>query len=122
MVIRVKSIREPPGAGDGYRVLIARSWPRGLRREQAAIDLWPRQLAASARVRRRAGSPSTQWHCFRHLYASELDARGQDWRPLLTRAARHCVTLLHAGSDEACNDAVALMEYLDAYLQSRRSG
>jgi uncharacterized protein YeaO (DUF488 family) len=39
-MLRLKRVYDPPSAEDGYRILIDRLWPRGLKREAADIDLW----------------------------------------------------------------------------------
>jgi uncharacterized protein YeaO (DUF488 family) len=36
----IKSIYDPPADDDGCRVLVDRLWPRGMSRENAAIDVW----------------------------------------------------------------------------------
>jgi uncharacterized protein YeaO (DUF488 family) len=46
-MIRIRRAYDPPAA-DGFRVLIDRLWPRGLRKDHAAIDLWLRDIAPSA--------------------------------------------------------------------------
>jgi uncharacterized protein YeaO (DUF488 family) len=40
MDVRIKRAYQPPAASDGYRVLIDRLWPRGVRREGAGLDEW----------------------------------------------------------------------------------
>jgi uncharacterized protein YeaO (DUF488 family) len=45
MDVRLKRAYEPPSPTDGYRVLIDRSWPRGVSRNHARLDEWARELA-----------------------------------------------------------------------------
>jgi uncharacterized protein YeaO (DUF488 family) len=52
MPVSSKRIYEPPSHSDGYRVLIDGVWPRGITREQAAVDQWARELAPSTQLRR----------------------------------------------------------------------
>ena len=52
MDVRLKRAYEPPAASDGYRVLIDRLWPRGVRREEARLDEWAQELAPSGELRR----------------------------------------------------------------------
>ena len=40
--IVTKRIYAPPAADDGYRVLIMRLWPRGIRKER--VDVWLKEL------------------------------------------------------------------------------
>ncbi|MBV8094388.1 MAG: DUF488 family protein, partial [Acetobacteraceae bacterium] len=38
--VRIKRAYDPPWPEDGVRVLVDRLWPRGLKRSEAAIDVW----------------------------------------------------------------------------------
>ena len=38
--VHVRSVRDEPASGDGYRVLVDRLWPRGVRKEEADLDEW----------------------------------------------------------------------------------
>lgn len=40
MDVKIKRIYEPAEAADGVRVLVDRLWPRGVKKADAAIDLW----------------------------------------------------------------------------------
>jgi uncharacterized protein YeaO (DUF488 family) len=117
--IAVKRVYEPAAKSDGYRVLVDRLWPRGLKKEDAALDLWSKELAPSATLRRWFGHEAARWEAFRHRYAAELDALTEHWRPLLARAKHQRVTLLFGARDEEHNNAVALKIYLDAMSRPR---
>lgn len=116
MSIAVKRVYEPAAKADGYRVLIDRLWPRGLKKEAVPLDLWAKELAPSRTLRQWFGHDPALWDGFRHRYASELDTAAEHWRPLAERAARHPVTLLYGARDEEHNNAVALKAYLDNWL------
>jgi uncharacterized protein YeaO (DUF488 family) len=116
--IAVKRVYEPAAKSDGYRVLVDRVWPRGLKKEDAALDIWARDLAPSTALRRWFGHDPARWEGFRHRYASELDARKMLWQQLLTQAERHRVTLLFGAKDEDHNQAVALKMYLDTWIKA----
>jgi uncharacterized protein YeaO (DUF488 family) len=118
MGIAIKRIYAPAGAADGYRVLVDRLWPRGVRKEDAALDGWLREVAPSPSLRRWFGHEPSRWEGFRHRYAAELDTLADHWRPLAERAARHRVTLLYAARDEEHNHALALKNYLDTWLRA----
>ncbi|GLQ97991.1 DUF488 domain-containing protein [Dyella mobilis] len=118
MSIVVKRVYEPAKKTDGYRVLVDRVWPRGLKKEDAALDIWARELAPTTALRRWFGHDPARWEGFRHRYASELDARKTFWQPLVTQAERHPVTLLFGAKDEEHNQAVALKMYLDSWIKA----
>jgi uncharacterized protein YeaO (DUF488 family) len=118
MSIAIKRVYEPAAKADGYRVLIDRLWPRGLKKESVQLDLWVKELAPSTALRQWFGHDPARWDGFRHRYATELDALAEQWRPLAERAARHTVTLLYGARDEEHNNAVALKAYLDNWLRT----
>jgi len=49
---RIKRVYEPASPEDGFRVLVDRLWPRGMRREALRLDLWARELTPSDGLRR----------------------------------------------------------------------
>ena len=42
--IRCKRVYEEPAPDDGLRVLVERLWPRGIRKADAAINRWMKEL------------------------------------------------------------------------------
>src|SRR5580658_8500222 len=70
--IAVKRAYEPASADDGLRVLVDRLWPRGITKAKARIDLWPKDMAPSDKLRRMVhGNPGT-WEEFVKAHAAEL--------------------------------------------------
>lgn len=121
MSIAVKRVYEPAASSDGYRVLVDRLWPRGLKKEDAHLDEWTKELAPSSMLRKWFGHDPARWEGFRHRYASELDDAAEYWQPLVTKASRSHLTLLYGARDEEHNNAVALKCYLDALLRAREA-
>jgi uncharacterized protein YeaO (DUF488 family) len=117
--IAVKRVYEPAAKSDGYRVLVDRVWPRGLNKDDAALDVWAKDLAPSATLRKWFGHEPSRWEGFRHRYAAELDSRASFWEPLLVQATRHRVTLVYGARDEEHNQAVALKMYLDTHIKAK---
>ena len=112
---RLKRVYLPPDAADGSRVLVDRLWPRGLSRERAQIDLWCRELAPSAALRRRLHGERLGWDASKTAYWAELARPEAETalRDLFDRLRRGPVTLLFAARDERRNNATALKEWLD---------
>lgn len=122
MGIVTKRVYEPVADTDGYRVLLDRLWPRGLKKEAVAYDLWAKELAPSTELRKWFGHDPALWDGFRERYAAELDAAVALWQPLAERAKRQHVTLLFGARDEQHNNAVALKAYLENWLHTHRAG
>lgn len=111
---RVKRIYDEPEAADGYRVLVDRLWPRGVSRDRATIDLWARDLAPSAELRRWYGHDPAKSAAFRERYEQELARHGHRdlAEDLHRRALDGPVTLLTATRDPASSHVPVLAEHL----------
>jgi uncharacterized protein YeaO (DUF488 family) len=116
--VRIKRAYEPPAAADGYRVLIDRLWPRGVKREGARLDEWARELAPSGELRRWFGHDPERFAEFRRRYTAELAGQEEKLRELRRRARSGTLTLVYGAHDEEHNDAVVLAEILRAGRRS----
>ena len=105
--IRLKRAYEEPSEDDGTRILVERLWPRGLSKERAAIDLWPKEVAPSTELRKWYGHDPDKWEEFRRRYRAELDTKGEVLDDLERRLREGPVTFVYAAKDEARNNAQA---------------
>lgn len=112
-MIRIKRAYEEPGEADGYRVLVDRLWPRGVRKADAALDEWAKDVAPSEDLRKRFAHRHELWEEFRELYFRELAEKPEASAELRRRARAGTITLVYAARDEERNNAVALKEYLE---------
>jgi len=110
--IEVKRVYERPMPEDGRRVLVERLWPRGVRKDALAMDLWAKDLGASETLRQWYGHVPERWPEFRRHYRSELVAHPERWLPLVEFAREGTLTLLFSARDASRNNAVALREFL----------
>ena len=108
--VRLKRAYEPSGPDDGMRILVDRLWPRGVRKADAAIDLWLKELAPSTALRKWFGHDPARWQSFRERYAEELRQCPEALAQLRELARKGPVTLVYSAHDEAHNDAVVLRE------------
>ena len=111
-MIQVRNAYDPPEREDGFRVLVDRLWPRGLKKEKAAVDLWLRDVAPSAELRRWFGHDPARWSEFRRRYVRELKAKGPMLAFLRSKSRAGTVTLVFGARDREFNNAVALRGYL----------
>ncbi|MEV5088250.1 DUF488 family protein [Streptomyces griseoincarnatus] len=72
MSVRVRRVYEPPEPDDGVRVLVDRLWPRGLAKDAAHVDEWPKGLAPSTELRRWYHADEGTFEEFRERYEAEL--------------------------------------------------
>lgn len=118
MAIKRKRAYDPPAPDDGFRILIDRLWPRGVRREDARVHAWRRELAPSTELRKWFGHDPARWAEFQRRYAAELKSHEDLLRELAARAKKGPVTLVFGAKDTEHNNAVVLEGRIRS-LQSR---
>ncbi|HWR13889.1 MAG TPA: DUF488 domain-containing protein [Terriglobales bacterium] len=112
-MIHLKRVYEPVSKQDGKRLLVERLWPRGVKKVNAHIDAWPKNIAPSPELRKWFAHDPAKWKTFRQRYFAELDANPGVWEPILDAAESHRVTLIFSSHDVEHNNAVALKQYLE---------
>jgi uncharacterized protein YeaO (DUF488 family) len=110
--IKLKRAYEPPAREDGTRILIDRLWPRGVKKSDAAIDEWMKEIAPSTALRKWFGHDPERWSEFRRRYKAELKKHPDQFAHLRDLARRGRITLVFAARDEVHNDAVVLRDML----------
>jgi len=114
--IQVKRIYDPYEENDGYRILVDRLWPRGIKKESARIDKWLKDVAPSNALREEFHHEAEKWGGFLKAYRAELEA-SPALAELRADIARHnTVTLLYAARNTEQNNAVALAGIVQAQL------
>lgn len=110
--IHIKRAYDSPSTHDGTRILVDRLWPRGLKKTDAVISQWMKEIAPSNELRRWFGHDPERWEEFRRRYERELEAQGGLLGELRELAKRGPVTLIYSAHDETHNQAVVLRETL----------
>ena len=118
MQLQLKRAYENPGRNDGFRVLVDRVWPRGVKKEDLQLGDWLKEIAPSGELRKWFGHDPEKWNEFKRRYFTELDNRREVVESLLSRLKERRVTLVYGASDEKHNNAVALKEYLEKKMGS----
>ncbi len=121
MPIRLKRAYEPVSPRDGYRALVERLWPRGVKKSDLRLDAWVKDVAPSAELRKWFGHDPEKFAGFARRYRGELrrapaSAVVDD---LLRRAQRATVTLVYAAHDEEHNGAVVLRDVIGDAARGR---
>jgi uncharacterized protein YeaO (DUF488 family) len=110
--VKLKRAYEPATASDGTRILIDRLWPRGVKKADAAIDQWVKDIAPSTALRKWFGHAPERWAEFRRRYAAEVHQHPEQLSTLRIMARQGPITLVFSAHDELHNDAVALRDFL----------
>ncbi len=112
MAIILKRAYDAPASGDGFRVLVDRLWPRGVSKEDAALDRWMKEVAPSDNLRRWFDHDPEKWDEFRRRYRDELKGRDEEVAFLKEKSEEGTLTLVYAAKDTEHNNAVVLKDYL----------
>ena len=111
MAFRIKRVYDPPAPADGARILVDRLWPRGLKKAEARIDRWMKEVAPSTALRTWFGHEPARFAEFRKRYAAEM--AGNPALAELKKLGRgRTVTLLYGARDPEQNQAVVLLDLL----------
>lgn len=115
--IKIKRAYDEPAAGDGYRVLVDRLWPRGKTKESLKIDAWLKDIAPSTELRNWFEHDRQKWIEFKKRYFDELKNK----KEMIEKIREHSiVTLVYSAKEEQFNNAEALKEYIENYSKVRK--
>ena len=119
MQIKLKRIYEPSDEQDGVRILVDRLWPRGLTKQDAKIDLWPKLLTPSNELRKWYQHDLAHWDEFQQRYLAELALQQQAFNALFQQLQSvEVITLLSASKHVDYSHMTILKSYLQSeYLQ-----
>ena len=102
--IKIKRVYDAADEHDGYRILADRLWPRGIAKVKADIDLWEKNIAPSAELRKWFGHITENFPTFIELCRKQLKESN--------------VTILFGAKDEVHNQAVVLRDYINRQLKT----
>lgn len=112
-MIHVKRVYETPKKEDGYRVLVDRLWPRGMKKEAAKIDLWMKDVAPSDALRKSFHHDAMKWPIFEKKYQAELKNKKDSLAELKKLEKEHgTLTLLFGARDPEHNQAIIIAKAL----------
>lgn len=124
MKIHIKRIYEDKAQGDGTRILVDRIWPRGIKKEDAEIDDWAKDLAPSTEARKDFNHDPDKFEEFSKRYEQELEQSDevQDYIDKLKADKPQNLTLLFAAKDTEHNHALVLQKYLQKHIPGASLG
>jgi len=120
MMIKVQRIYNNPKGNDSFRILVDRIWPRGLSKDKVKVDLWQKNIAPSNSLRKWFAHDEMKWNEFKRRYFRELDERRELIDIILSKTNEGLITLLYGAKNEKFNNAIALKEYLEDKIESRK--
>lgn len=119
-ILKTRRVYDISPDTNGYRILVDRLWPRGLRKEALRLDSWAKDVAPSPELRKWFGHAAERFPAFADFYRTELEENPeaerfvQDVRAVLSVQD---VLLLYAARDSNCNHAIVLKDWIREKLE-----
>lgn len=115
MAVQIKRAYEKAEKKDGYRVLVDRLWPRGIKKAKLHLDNWIKEIAPSDDLRKRFGHKPENWKSFKKDYKKELRTTDhkEQLKFLADIAKRKTLTLVYGARDEKLNNATVIKEIVE---------
>lgn len=118
--IRLKRVYEDYSESDGYRVLVDRLWPRGVKKEYLHYDLWAKDITPSPDIRKWFHEDvDNRWEDFSKMYQKELSQSDAVKKFVDSVKDKDVVTLLYASKEPEHDHARILKAYLDKVLTKK---
>jgi uncharacterized protein YeaO (DUF488 family) len=112
-MVKIKRVYEQISPGDGKRILVDRLWPRGIKKEDAAVDEWLKDIAPSTELRQWYSHDPEKWVGFKKRYKIELKDRMGIIGRLRQESKKGTITLLFSAKATELNNAAALREFIE---------
>lgn len=112
-MIFCKRVYDEVTESDGYRVLVDRLWPRGIKKTDLHYDEWNKEVAPETELRKWFHANTDKFAEFERRYRQALEEKPEFWRPLVVKAGQGNLTLLFSAKDKEHNQAKVLKAFLE---------
>lgn len=118
MNIGIKRVYDPASPDDGYRILVDRLWPRGIRKADLVMDEWAKDVTPSTALRKAWHTGDIDDDTFYANYAQELDGSQalKDLANRIQHSSSPTVTLLVATKNVETSHAHVLVNALSELI------
>ncbi len=115
--IKLKRVYDVEESSDGFRVLVDKLWPRGMKKENLHYDLWAKDITPSTPLREwYHQDEENHWEEFKKKYTEEL-TKSTAMEGFINKVkGKQVVTLLYASKNAMENHALILKKYLEKAL------
>lgn len=118
--LQKKRVYDESETNDGYRILVDRLWPRGVKKEELEYDLWAKDITPSDGIRKAFNHEEDKFGKFKVDYLNEL-AENEEADGFIETVKEQLeeqnVTLLYAAKDTKTNHVVVLIDWLKDHLE-----
>lgn len=119
--LKMKRVYEEAETSDGFRILVDRLWPRGVKKEELPYDLWAKEITPSNESRKKFDHDPEKFDDFKRDYLNEL-AENEEADAFIQTVEEQLeeqeVTLLYAAKNTEVNHVVVLMDWLNKQLDN----
>lgn len=88
-----------------------------MKKEQAKIDQWPKEVAPSNELREWYSHDTAKWVEFKKRYWKEPEAKKEFVKKLAKESKESKVTFVFGSKEEKLNNTYALKEYIETKLK-----
>ena len=113
MQIQIKRAYSLVPIYDGLIILVDRLWLRGIKKQDAQLDLWPKVITPSTVLRQSYHQDLIGWEEFRAKYLLELRQHPETLAELRRLVQHHNISLITAAKNATQNHALVLKHYLE---------
>ncbi|KGP64248.1 uroporphyrin-III methyltransferase [Legionella norrlandica] len=110
--ITIERVYSPPEHKEGKWILVDKLWPRGIKKDSIAFDMWLKEIAPSTSLRKWFHQDSNNWCKFAKRYIQELQEKSDLIEDILEMAKDSSITLFYAAKDIHHNHALVLQKVL----------
>ena len=121
-MIKLKRVYEKAENNDGLRVLVDRLWPRGVKKEEAKLDEWLRDIAPSSELRKWFSHDPNKWEEFKRRYEEELAQKEELLDKLIQDAKGKNITLVYASRETQFNNVTVLKTLMEERMTRQEKG
>lgn len=114
MKILMKRTYEEADKSDGFRILADRLWPRGIKKENAHIDLWAKEISPSTELRKSYHSDEIDFKEFSKKYLKELKDNPETDGFLKNLNTHRTVTILTSAKDIEISALPILKRFIES--------
>ena len=118
-----KRIYEKVEEDDGFRVFIDRLWARGIKKENASISYWAKEITPTKELREEYHKGEVSFEIFSRKYSDELKENpyfNQFLQKIKEKLKKENVTFVFASKTPELSHIPILRQYIEKKLEEER--
>ena len=118
-----KRIYEKVEENDGFRVFIDRLWARGIKKENASISYWAKEITPTKELREEYHKGEISFEIFSRKYSDELKENpyfNQFLQKIKEKLKKENVTFVFASKTPELSHIPILRQYIEKKLEEER--